>query len=446
MLSHLLGAAIFYAIFKFRKVGKWKLALKNSVFILGFAALISPITIWWIIKYTSEYATITSQFTNNIPRIAYLEELFGFSYHFSESPESKVLDFIGWLWFLLSLTGVYVSIKKKESLLLADICFMLVFAVYFLAIDYRYHFYKHSVVAVFPLILSVVLGTTWGIRHFKQTIFQGLILIVFFIGLILNLKNYVEGSNPTLHPVIGSDQIALENLKLPADSKILVHTDTPTEEVWLSYFLKDKRIKLTGRIEPWGFWIFSPFNGQINSNYFYNPLKDQIDATLSNKNLAKEDITNTQFGKIFYESETYKITQGLPQLLLLKGWYKLEKNSEGLFRWTKKESQILINKLKTHSEFKLEGKIPKVFKNKLSTVIYLNGKELDRFQPKTGKFEKSYFLPDTLLKPTGNLIMIKLDKTFNPGDLWKSPDKRNLGIQIHKIQIAPASKYNYQVN
>jgi hypothetical protein len=440
MLSHLVGAAIFYGILQFRNFDQWKLALKNSFFILVCATLLSPVTIWWVIEYAGEYAKITSQFTNNIPRIAYLEELFGFSYHFSESPNSKILDTVGWVWSALALAGIYISIKKRESLLLADICFMVVFAGYFFAIDYRYHFYKHSVVAVFPLILTVVLGTTWGIQHFKQKALQGVILIIFLTGLFLNLKNYVEGSNPALHPVIGADLIALENLDLPAESKILVHTNTPTEEVWLSYFLKNKKIKLTGRVEPWGFWIFSPFTGKVNSNYFYDPLKDKIDVTLSINNTAKKDIFDTQFGEKIYENERYKITKGLPQGLLLKGWYGLEKSETGSFRWTQKESQILFNKLQTYSELLLEGEIPKVYNEKLSTTIFLNGKELGRFQAKSGKFLKTYSLNGYLLKPQGNRLTIRLDKTFNPSELGESPDKRNLGIQIKKIQLLPTSK------
>ncbi len=440
MLSHLLGAAIFYGILQFRNVDQWKVALKNSLFILGCAALFSPVTIWWVIEYTSEYAKITSQFTNNIPRVAYLEELFGFSYHFSESPKSKILDAVGWLWAALALAGVYISIKKRESLLLADICFMVVFAVYFFAIDYRYHFYKHTVVAVFPLILTVALGTTWGIQHFKQKAFQGTIIIIFLTGLFLNLKNYVEGSNPALHPVIGADQIALENLDLPANTKILVHTNTPTEETWLSYFLKDKKIKLTGRVEPWGFWIFSPFTGQVDSNYFYDPLKDQIDVTLSINKTTEEDIVETQFGEKVYENETYKITKGLPQALLLKGWYGLEKDPKGLFRWTQKESQVLFNRLENHSELKLEGEIPKFYNGELSATITINGKKLDRFQAESGKFLKTYSLDDSLLKTQGNQLIIQLDKTFNPSELWESPDKRNLGIRIKKIQLSSTSK------
>ncbi len=440
MLSHIIGAAIFYGFFKFRRRDQWNIALKNSLFILGCAALLSPITIWWVVEYTNEYAKITSQFTNNIPRIAYLEELFGFSYHFSESNNSKILDMVGWLWTALALAGVYISLKKKEFLLLADICFMIVFAGYFFAIDYRYHFYKHSVVAVFPLILTVVLGATWGIQHLKQKILKGTVLIIFLAGLFLNLKNYVEGSNPALHPIIGADHIALEDLDLPPNSKILIHTNTPTEEAWLSYFLRDKIIKLTGRIEPWDFWIFSPFTGHVDSNYFYNPLKDSIDVTLSINNATEKDIVKSQFGRKIYENETYKVTKGLPQLLLLKGWYGLEKDQEGLFRWTQKESQILFNKLKTRSELIIEGEIPKFYKDDLLTTFYLNGKKLDRFQAKSGKFLKIYPLSDFLLKAQGNQLIIRLDKTFNPSALWESSDNRNLGIRIKKIKLSSTFK------
>ena len=152
MLVHLLGAAGFYGALKFRANFKqWNIAIKNSLIILGIACLITPITFWWVAAYAGEYAKITSTFTQNIPRVAYIEELFGFGPHFSlnshDSIETKAIRITGWLWSLFALAGLYVSIKKKEALILADIGFMVLLASYFFAIDYRYHFYKHSVVA-----------------------------------------------------------------------------------------------------------------------------------------------------------------------------------------------------------------------------------------------------------------------------------------------------------
>ena len=134
----------------------------------------------------------------------------------------------------------------------------------------------------------------------------------------------------------------LEKIDLPSNSKILVHSHTPTDEAWLSYFLRDKKIKLIGKVEPWGFWILSPFTGQPNPSYFFDPLKDPINATLSKKNFIRTDILDTRFGDTIYENQTYKLTRGLPDLFLLDGWHGLEQDSEGLFRWMKQNEEEVV--------------------------------------------------------------------------------------------------------
>ncbi len=444
MLVHLLGAAGFYGVLKFRANFKqWNLAIKNSLIILGFACFITPITIWWIAAYAGEYAKITSTFTQNIPRVAYIEELFGFGPHFSlnhGSLEGKAIRVTGWLWSLLALAGLYVSIKKKETLILADIGFMALLASYFFVIDYRYHFYKHSVVAVFPLILTVVIGGIWAIRSLGNTAIRGVIIGILLTGFFWNLKTYIEGSSPMRHPVIGSDIMALEKIDLPSDSKILVHSRTPTDEAWLSYFLRNKKIKLTGKIEPWGFWILSPFTGQPNSNYFFDPLKDSINATLSNNNVANEDILNTRFGDTIFENEAYKLTRGLPDLFLLDGWHGLERDQGGLFRWMKKDGSILFNKPDHPVKLIIQGEIPKIFKNGLSAAIFINDQKLGLFGGKSGKFQNAYPIDLSRLKQNGNLLSIRLDKTFTPSEISESNDQRELGIRIEKVQLSSFSK------
>ncbi len=445
MLIHLLGAAGFYGILRFRtNLGQWKIAIINSLIILGFACLITPVTIWWIAQYAGEYSKITSTFTQNIPRVAYIQELLGFGPHFSlnssGSFEDKAIRITGWLWSLFALAGVYLSIKKKEKLILADIGFMALLASYFFAIDYRYHFYKHSVVAVFPLILTVVIGGTWAIRSLNHKIARAILFGVLLTGFFWNLKTYVKGSNPAQHPLIGSEIMALETIDVPADSKILVHSETPTDEAWLSYFLRDKKIKLTGRVEPWGFWIFSPFTGQPDSNYFFDPLKDPIDLTLSNKNKIYKDILDTHYGDTVYENETYKLTRGLPDLFLLNGWHGLEKDPNGLFRWMKKEGQILFNKPDHPVKLIIQGEIPKIFKNELNAALYLNGEKLGLFGGESGKFKNTYPIDLSALRPNGNLLSIRLDRTFTPSEIWESSDQRKLGIRIEKLQLSHVSK------
>jgi len=445
MLVHLLGAAGFYGVLKFRANFKqWNIAIKNSLIILGLACLITPITIWWIAAYAGEYAKVTSTFTQNIPRVAYIEELFGFGPHFSlnshGSLQGKAIRLTGWLWSLLALAGLYVSIKKKETLILADIGFMALLASYFFIIDYRYHFYKHSVVAVFPLILTVVIGGIWAIRSLSHKAIQGVIIGVLLTGFFWNLKTYVQGSNPARHPIIGADTMALENIDFSSDSKILVHSDTPTDEAWLSYFLRDKKIKLTGKVEPWGFWILSPFTGQPDSNYFFDPLKDSISATLSNKNIVSEDILDTQYGDTIYENEAYKLTRGLPHLFLLDGWYGLEKDQGRLFRWMEKDGLILFNKPDQPIKLIVQGEIPKIFNNKLSAAIYLNGEKLGLFGGKSGKFHNIYPIDHSALKQHGNLLSLRLDRTFTPSEIGESSDQRKLGIRIEKIQFSSVSQ------
>ena len=242
------------------------------------------------------------------------------------------------------------------------------------------------------------------------------------------------------HPLIGADIMALEKIDLPSDSKILVHSNTPTDEAWLSYFLRDKKIKLTGRVEPWGFWIFSPFTGQPDSNYFFDPLKDPIDLTLSDKNVPTKDILNTQFGDTVFENDAYKITRGLPDLFLLDGWHGLEKDQDGLFRWMKKNGLILFNKPNHSVKLIIQGKIPKIFKNELSATLYLNEEKLGLFGGKSGKFQNTYPINLSALKQNGNLLSIRLDRTFTPSEIWESSDQRKLGIRIEKLQLSPVSE------
>jgi hypothetical protein len=204
--------------------------------------------------------------------------------------------------------------------------------------------------------------------------------------------------------------------------------------------LRDKKIKLIGKVEPWGFWILSPFTGQPNPSYFFDPLKDPINATLSKKNFIRTDILDTRFGDTIYENQTYKLTRGLPDLFLLDGWYGLEQDSEGLFRWMKQNGQILFDKLDKPTELIIKGKIPEIFKNELNASLYLNGKKLEQLEGQSGEFQNSFPIDTSLLKPKGNLLSIRLDRTFTPSEIWKSHDQRKLGIQIKKVQLSPINK------
>ena len=219
------------------------------------------------------------------------------------------------------------------------------------------------------------------------------------------------------------------------DQRILVLSDNPTEEAWISYFLQGNKIKLSGAVEPWGYWEMAPYTGQPNANYFYDPQEDVIDFTLTRKIPDRPDIVRTQPGDKVDQNERYVLSKNIPDMALLRGWHGPVIDEEGPYRWTDQESSFLFNRPQTDSALRIQGIVPDIYSEPTIISIYLNDILVDKFRSGPGPINKLYSLKYYALKDFGNIVTIRLNQSFVPNARWGTPDLRRLGIGIRKIEL-----------
>ncbi|MBI4384064.1 MAG: hypothetical protein HY579_08540 [Nitrospinae bacterium] len=417
--------------------------------ILGAAVLTGPFLFVFATQHGASYASNIAHNTNNVPRDLYLEEVLGLAQHFSLSPlfaETSRINFLKRsIAIILALlffgAGLRAAIKKKDRLFLSSAVLCSVLAVYFARVDYFYHFYKHASVCLFVILAGMALGGEWLYRPDSKLIRTGLLGVsIIFIG--LNLDTVFQYIFKTRQPVISASLIELGGVKqaIPPGKRILVNSFDPPEEAWMTYFLGDRRVKLRGSIEPWGFWIFSPFTGKPNPRFFYDPGKDAIDFTLSRKTDVNKDIVPFDSGGPVFQNEEFIVTKDSPLWVLGRGWNPIEEDAAGVFRWTQQESLLFYNRPLEDSAIRVRGTVPDVYKTPLQISVYVNQALADEFIAGPGVMEKVFVPKGVEFKKTGNAILIRLDQSFSPSALLHTADLRTLGIQIKKIEIIPADQ------
>jgi hypothetical protein len=294
------------------------------------------------------------------------------------------------------------------------------------------------VVGVFVLVTALALGGSF-LYEKKSTKFVKLsVAVLFIVYAALNIKTYM-GILLRNDIVISQSMMDLENMKniVPGDKRILIDSQTPTEEAWISYFLQNNKIRLKGILEPWGWWILGPFTGKPNANFFFDYTKDEIDYTLSSNTT---DIVKANLGEIVYKNNEFILSKNFPGLYLHSGWHGLERMEQFLFRWTKKESVFLFSSPESDSRMHIKGIVPEVYQEPLEISFFINEKLIEKFSTGPGNFEKQYILDMPLQKKRPNSFAIVLSDTFCPDKLWRSGDSRDLGIMVNSIEITPLVK------
>ena len=289
------------------------------------------------------------------------------------------------------------------------------------------------------MISAFVIG---GKFLYKKINFKSIkisIMGVLLVFILFNVRAYINVALKSTHPIVTQEYIDLENISniIPGDKLVLVNSRNPTEEVWISYFLRDSKVKLKGVLEPWGFWIFSHYSGKPNFNFFYDYKKDNIDYTLSHELKNKSDIVDADYGEIVYENEDYFLSKNIPDPFLLRGWYDAEKDNNGLYRWTQKECSVIFDKPVKDSALYIKGTVPEVYNEPVEISIILNGKVIEKFRSGPSEISKRYLLNLDSLKEFKNELSIVLNKSFIPNQVWNVADLRELGVMMRKIEIIP---------
>lgn len=79
------------------------------------------------------------------------------------------------------------------------------------------------------------------------------------------------------------------------------------------------------------------------------------------------------------------------------GWYPVESNADGSWRWMAQSGEIRISGVASTARLELYGWAPLEFMNTPPVFrVSINGRELDRFVPPSGRFRKSYDVPEEL--------------------------------------------------
>lgn len=446
LIPYLLGIAILYISYQRGVPGdRWR-ACKNIFWIALGTVLVNPFTYNFLIRHGLDYSTVTSQFTHNIIRKPFIEELLGFGLHFTmrrdSSMFSKFAIAAASVLSAFSITGLYAYFKKQHVLALSSITFVFSLACYFYAVDYRYHFYKNSIIGVFLILLTIVAGAVWIYRQSISRWVRLAVIVMFLVWIGSNLYSLyfysIVGTQPMIDPPLSN--VYKLTSEVEEDQRILVLSDNPTEEAWISYFLQGNKIKLSGAVEPWGFWVLAPYTGRPNVKYFYDPMEDSIDFTLTRKIPERPDIVHTQLGETIDQNDEYILTRNLPHMALLRGWHGPEKDEDGPFRWTDQGFSFLFNRPKTDSTLRIQAVVPKVYLEPTHITIHLNGFLVDKFRSGPGLINKLYSLKYYALKDFGNVVTIRLNQSFVPNERWGTPDLRRLGIGIRTIELISGSE------
>ena len=443
LCPYLLGSAIFYVLINLKTFQKNKDAFKKIGAISLLTVLLNPFPWIFIIFRSRELASVTSKFTKNIPRYPYVQELFGFGQHFSMkydgSFKNNLILLTATILIVFVLAGLYERYKSRNILFLSVFSFIFSLGVYFFAIDFTYQFYKNSIIGVFMLISAIAIGGNFLYKKLNYTLIKISVIAVLLVFIMLNLNTYIKIAIKSSHPIVSKAHINLENISnvISDDKIILVNSRNPTEEAWLSFFLKDNKIKLKGSLEPWGFWIFSPLSGKPNFNFFYDYKIDKIDYTLSHKLPYKNDIVETDYGEIVYKNEDYILSKNIPDPFLLRGWYNIERDKKDFFRWTQKESVVLFNKPDINNPvLHIKGTIPAVYEKPIEITIKINDKLIGKLSSDASlNINKQYLLKENLLKESNNILSLIVSDTFSPNEIWESADLRRLGARIKKIEF-----------
>lgn len=419
---------------------KW-LPIKNTLKVALLVLVINPFSFIFLALHGIEVLKITAQFTDNVPRAPYLDELFGFTEHFTPTPGGffslTLPAVIAFTALGLSLAGLYKCFKDRNILLISITFLMLMLTCFFFITGHKYHVYKNAIVGTFPLLALMVIGLDWLSRARGGNIvkvFLGCFLVIFVSLDVVAFARFILFA----HPIIDKSLMGLEQLgkNMTEDSTILVDSHDPTEEAWMAFFLRDNRVKLSGAVEPWGFWILAPFSGHPVRNFFMNPTRDVIDYTVMRKDGAGFDIITKTCNEVAWSNDDYIICNSLPTPYLAGDWSSLQADSNGVYRSPGKESSVVLNRSEQDLLLKLQGDAKSDDSPSPEVSVFLNGELIDRFfwKPAAGRL---IHLQSSKLQQKTNQVLLTTDSnrvTSSGGIATPVPEAV---VTIKSLELSP---------
>jgi len=394
----------------YKSIADMRLPLRNILLVVLLVLVINPFSFIFLTLRGIEILKITAQFSNNIKRIPYFEELFGFAEHFAAA-QGGVVSFtlaslIALAAFGLSLAGLYKCYRDRNVLLLSIVCLILMLTCFFLLTGHKYHVYKNAIVGTFPLIALMVIGLDWLYRAQANSIARICLLCLLATFIYLDVVTFARFAL-FAHPLVDKSLIGLEQLakNMPQDSTILVDSDNPSEEAWIAFFLRDNHVKLSGAVEPWGFWILAPFTGQPKRDFFMDPTRDAIDYTVARKDSAGFDIIAKTCNAAAWSNDDYIICNSLPAPYLAGDWSSLQADANGVYRSPGKASSVVFNRSEQDLLLKFQGAANSDDSPSPEISVFLNGELIDQFSWKPAAGRLIHLLSSKLQQKTNHILL-----------------------------------------
>ncbi|MGA7874774.1 MAG: hypothetical protein WCA08_03855 [Desulfoferrobacter sp.] len=440
LLSYALAAFLLYYLIGVRSLHPKLHPLTNGLKLGVGAFLVNPFMFVFVGLHGFDILKVTSHYTNNIPRYPYLEEIFGFGQHFTLthnwSIENLLLIFITLTALAFVCAGFYERTKAKDYLFLSIFALVVGGLCFFRSIDFAYHFYKHSIIGIFILIASLVFGVNYLGKKLHFRVGKVVIGVSFAAILITNVMTFARFTSAP-HPVLSESLVELQRLsnKVPGDSLVLINSHWPTEEAWLSFFLRDRKLKLNGAVEPWGFWILAPFSGKPDPHFFFDPYKDNIDYTLTPEPVPENDIVKTVYTDIVYDNGGYFVSKQLPIPYLLRGWNGLEWDGEYVFRRMDETGSVIFGSSELDSLLHIKGYIPLPNHNSTRVAFTWNGDVIASLTPDQSRFAELCLISAEHLRANPNILRIYSEGLFTE-KRYQILEMRP-GLRVESIDLFP---------
>ncbi len=129
------------------------------------------------------------------------------------------------------------------------------------------------------------------------------------------------------------------------------------------------------------------------------------------------------------------VTSPMGALHFGQGWYPVESNAEGSWRWMGQVGEIRVPTLRTKALLQIVGWAPLELLGTAPTMrVSVNGREVDHFVPPMGHFKKEYRVPiDIQGEDQESAVRLETSATASaPGD------PRDLGYALVSISWANA--------
>ena len=128
------------------------------------------------------------------------------------------------------------------------------------------------------------------------------------------------------------------------------------------------------------------------------------------------------------------VTSPLGPLRFGQGWYPIESNAQGSWRWMGQIGEIHVPTTPAKARLKISGWAPLELLSTPPTMhVSVNGKEIDRFAPPLGRFKKEYDVArEAESDQPETLVRLETSATANAPN-----DPRALGFALVSVVWAP---------